>query len=85
MGKPEWLDEENIKKRIKCINGDVYIVADIEEDANIYRLAAKGNEKAPLKISKIMPENIIETALIKKNEDISPLYLKPARYEMMGK
>ncbi len=80
--KPEWLDEESIKTRIKNLKGDVYIIADIQEDADIYRLAAKNNEKAPVKISKIMPENIIKTGLIKKDENISPLYLKPARYEM---
>ena len=81
LSKPEWLDEENIKKRVADIKGDVYLIADTEEDADIYRLAAKRSEKAPIKISKIMPESIIETALIKKNEDVSPLYLKPARYE----
>ncbi|MCK5583832.1 MAG: hypothetical protein KAI33_08580, partial [Elusimicrobiales bacterium] len=79
---PEWLDEENIKKRIADIKGDIYVIADTEEDEDIYRLADKKNEKASVKISKIMPENIIKTALIKKDEDISPLYLKPARYEM---
>jgi tRNA threonylcarbamoyladenosine biosynthesis protein TsaB len=82
LSKPEWLDEESIKTRIKNLKGDVYIIADTQEDADIYRLAAKNNEKAPVKISKIMPESIIKTALIKKDEDISPLYLKPARYEM---
>ncbi|MCG2726062.1 MAG: tRNA (adenosine(37)-N6)-threonylcarbamoyltransferase complex dimerization subunit type 1 TsaB [Elusimicrobia bacterium] len=85
LSKPEWLEEGDIRKRIADIKGDVYVIADTEEDEDIYRLADKKNEKAPLKISKIMPENIIKTALIKKDEDISPLYLKPARYELMGK
>lgn len=82
MGEPEWLDEEVVKKRIEGIKGDIYIIGDTEEDGDIYRLAPKRAEKAPLKISKIMPENIIKTGLIKKDEAVSPLYLKPARYEM---
>lgn len=82
LGKAEWLDEESIKSRVESIKGDIYVICDSEEDADIYRLSPENSEKAPIKISKIIPESIIKTALIKKDEDISPLYLKPARYEL---
>lgn len=82
LDRPEWLDEESIRSRIEGIKSDIYVIADTEEDADIYRLAPENSKKAPIKISKIIPESIIKAALIKKDEDISPLYLKPARYEM---
>ncbi len=85
LGEPEWLSEEDIRHRIIKMKGDIFVIADREEHEAIYSLAAKRTEKASLKISKIKPENIIKTALIKKDADIAPLYLKPARYELMGK
>ena len=85
LGNPEWLTEDELKKRLADIKGDVFVIADIEGDNDIYRFASKKSERAQMKISKILPENIIKAGLIKKDEDISPLYLKPARYEMIGK
>ena len=63
----------------------MYIIADAEEKADIYSLVPEALEKAPARVSKILPEFVIKTGLALKNRDLTPLYLKPAKYELENK
>jgi hypothetical protein len=61
------------------------VIADAEEKPEIYSLVPAGAEKAPARLSKILPDFIIKTGLALRNRDLAPLYLKPARYELEGR
>lgn len=79
---PRWLQDGELTSYLQTLGKDIYVIADAEEKPDIYSLAPAGLEKAPARVSKILPEFIIKTGLALKNRDLRPLYLKPAKYEL---
>ena len=45
-------------------------------------LGAPGAARAPAGVSRVLPEFIIKAGLALGKKDLSPLYLKPAKYEI---
>ena len=76
-----WFKDAEIAGYLAALGRDLYIIADAEEKTDIYSLVPAGFEKAPARVSKILPDFVIRTGLARKNRNLSPLYLKPARYE----
>lgn len=81
---PRWFKDTEIAGYLGAQGPGVYVIADAEEKAEIYSLVPEGFGKAPSRISKIMPDFVIKTGLAFRNRDLTPLYLKPAKYELMG-
>jgi tRNA threonylcarbamoyl adenosine modification protein YeaZ len=79
---PRWLQDGELARYLQTLGKDIYVIADAEEKPDIYSLAPRELEKAPVRLSKILPEFIIKTGLALKNRNLSPLYLKPAKYEL---
>jgi len=79
---PLWLQDAELTAYLETLGGDAWVIADAEEKDDIYSLVPAGLEKAPARISKILPDFIIKTGLVLKNRDLAPLYLKPAKYEL---
>ncbi|MFA6433509.1 MAG: hypothetical protein WCW52_02310 [Elusimicrobiales bacterium] len=79
---PQWFKDTEAAGYLAAQGRDVYVIADAQEKADIYSLVPAGFGRAPARISKILPEFIIKTGLALKNSDLSPLYLKPAKYEL---
>lgn len=79
---PRWLQDGELARYLQTLGGDIYVIADAEEKPEIYSLAPRELERAPARLSKILPEFIIKTGLALKNSDLRPLYLKPAKYEL---
>ncbi|OGR41523.1 MAG: tRNA (adenosine(37)-N6)-threonylcarbamoyltransferase complex dimerization subunit type 1 TsaB [Elusimicrobia bacterium GWA2_56_46] len=82
VGPPRWLKDVEMAEYLKAAGRDLYVIADSEEKPEIYALVPSGCGKAPPRISKILPEFVIKTGLALRNRDLSPLYLKPAKYEL---
>jgi tRNA threonylcarbamoyl adenosine modification protein YeaZ len=78
---PRWLKDIEMTGYLDSLGCGLYVIADAEEKEDIYSLLPAGHEKAPMRISKILPDFIIKTGLALKNRNLSPLYLKPAKYE----
>lgn len=76
IGRDEWLVEEEIKKRLKNYKG--IVLTDIEDFPDITNIFPDFN--FDLRHSKIFEENIINSAIYFKKTDISPIYLKPAKF-----
>lgn len=85
LDQPRWLKDTELAAYLRTLGTGVYIIADAEEKQEIYSLVPAGAEKAPARISKILPEFIIKTGLSRRNSDLTPLYLKPAKYELEGR
>ena len=79
-----WLKDTEIAGYLGALGRDLYVVADAEEKEDIYSLVPAGFGKAPASVSKIRPDFVIKTGLALKNRDLAPLYLKPAKYELMN-
>jgi len=79
---PRWFKDAEVAGYLAAQGSDVYIIADAEEKADIYSLVPEALEKAPPRVSKILPEFVIKTGLSLKNRALTPLYLKPAKYEL---
>ena len=79
---PRWFKDTETAGYLAAGGGDLYVIADAEEKADIYSLAPAGCEKAPKRLSKILPDFVIKTGLALKKKDLAPLYLKPAKYEL---
>ncbi|MEI7481319.1 MAG: tRNA (adenosine(37)-N6)-threonylcarbamoyltransferase complex dimerization subunit type 1 TsaB [Elusimicrobiota bacterium] len=82
---PRWFKDTEVAGYLAAQGSDLYIIADAEEKTDIYSLAPEALEKAPARVSKILPEFVIKTGLALKNRDLTPLYLKPAKYELENK
>ena len=82
---PRWFKDTEVAGYLASQGRDLYIIADAEEKADIYSLVPEALEKAPARVSKILPEFVIKTGLALKNRDLTPLYLKPAKYELENK
>jgi len=82
---PRWLKDVELADYIKSFGEETYVIADAEEKPDIYSLVPRGYEKATARLSKILPDFIIKTGLVHKNRSLSPLYLKPAKYELGNK
>jgi len=82
---PRWFKDTEVAGYLAAQGSDLYIIADAEEKADIYSLVPAALEKAPPRVSKILPEFVIKTGLALKNRDLTPLYLKPAKYELENK
>jgi len=82
---PRWLKGEETAEYIKSAGEEIYAIADAEEKPDIYSLVPAGTEKAAARISKILPGFVIRAGLALKNRDLTPLYLKPAKYELDAK
>jgi len=85
LERPRWLKDTELTAYLQSLGPDVYVIADAEEKPEIYSTVPAGLEKAPGRISKILPEFIIRTGLARRNRDLTPLYLKPAKYELLNK
>ena len=79
---PVWLKAGELKDLLAA-SGDFYAVADSEEDPAVYGLVPEAQVRAPAALSKIIPGYIIKTALAYGNKTLRPLYLKPAKYELL--
>lgn len=77
--KPLWLSKNELVKKMKGFKGTV--ITDDEDNPDIYRILSEF-KIADRAISKIIPENIIKASFYFKNKDISPFYLKPAKFEL---
>jgi len=82
VGPPRWFKDVEMAEYLKAGGRDLYVIADSEEKPEIYALVPPGCGMAPPRISKILPEFVIKTGLALRNRDLSPLYLKPAKYEL---
>jgi len=80
--EPQWLKAPEMKKYLSDLGPELFVIGDAEEDPSVYALAPACAVKAPAGISRIMSAYVIKAAMALKNSDASPLYLKPARYEM---
>ena len=78
--KPRWDSKEGILKKLKGFKG--MVITDYEDNLYTYEFL-NGFEKAPIEISKVIEENIIKAALYFKNKEIKPIYLKPAKFELL--
>ena len=81
-GAPQWLKAQEMKDYLSALGPGVFVIGDSEEDPSVYDLAPALSAKAGAKISRVLPDYVIKTALALKNVSAEPLYLKPARYEM---
>jgi tRNA A37 threonylcarbamoyladenosine modification protein TsaB len=80
--EPQWLKAPEMKEYLSAFGPELFVIGDAEEDPSVYNLAPAYCVKAGPGISKIIPVYLIKTALVLKNRNASPLYLKPARYEL---
>ena len=80
-----WFKDSEIAVYLNAQGGELFVVADAEEKADIYSLVPAGFGKAPARVSKILPDFVIKTGLALKNRNLAPLYLKPAKYELENK
>jgi len=78
IGKPLWVFEKELLRFIDKWND--MIISD-EEDGNVYHILPT-KKLADRSISRILPKDIADVALYFKNTDITPLYLKPAKFEL---
>jgi len=82
---PRWFKDVEIAVYLAGQGSELFFIADAEEKEDIYSLVPPGHEKAPARLSKILPDFVIKTGLALKNRDLAPLYLKPAKYELNDK
>ena len=80
--EPQWLKAPEMKAYLSALGPELFMIGDAEEDPSVYALAPAYCVKAGPGISKILPVYLIRTALALKNSNATPLYLKPARYEL---
>ena len=80
--EPQWLKAPEMKAYLSALGPELFVIGDSEEDPAVYSLAPASSVKAGPGISKIIPAYLIKTALALKNRNTTPLYLKPARYEL---
>lgn len=80
-GPARWLKDSETSGFLGA-QGEVFVAADAEEKQDIYSLVPAGLEKAPLRVSKILPAFVIKSGLALRNGNLAPLYLKPAKYEL---
>jgi hypothetical protein len=78
IGKPLWVFEKELLRFIDKWND--MIISD-EEDGNLYHILPI-KKLADRSISRILPKDIADVALYFKNTDITPIYLKPAKFEV---
>lgn len=79
---PVWLKAGELKDLLAA-SGAFYAIGDSEEDPAVYGLAPAAQVRAPAAISKILPGYIIKAALAYGSRTLRPLYLKPAKYELL--
>lgn len=84
-GEPAWLKEEELRALLAGAGSPFYAAADAEEAPGIYGLLPENAAKAPPALSKIIPAYIIRAALAYRNRTLKPLYLKPAKYELVNR
>lgn len=76
---PVWISKDGLLKKMKGFDG--LVITDHEDNPGVYDLFS-GYKKADLSISKVICENIIKAANYFDKKDISPFYLKPAKFEL---
>lgn len=76
---PVWISKENLFKKMKGFDG--LLITDNEDNPGVYDLFSE-YKKADLSLSKVICENIIKAANYFDKKDISPFYLKPAKFEL---
>ena len=82
LGAPRWLKEGEVRDYLGSFGDGAYAAADSEERPDIYSLLPPGAARAPAGVSRVLPEFIIKAGLALGKKDLSPLYLKPAKYEI---
>lgn len=83
-GPPAWLPEEGARSALAARGAGLYMIADEEEKPGIYSLAPSGSFRAPASLSRVLPGYIIKAAKAGNNSSLTPLYLKPAKYELQN-
>jgi tRNA A37 threonylcarbamoyladenosine modification protein TsaB len=76
---PEWIFIDKLKKKLGNFKG--VLISDFEDYPETYSIF-NNLDKAPSEISKIIPYNIIKASKFFSHTDISPFYLKPAKFEL---
>ncbi|GAB4029711.1 MAG: hypothetical protein Fur0012_04470 [Elusimicrobiota bacterium] len=74
-----WLKDKELSVKLKGFEG--LIVGEKEDYEEIYSVVPPGVKTAEERISRIMPEKIVETGIYFARKDFKPLYIKPAKYE----
>lgn len=83
-GQPAWLPEAEARAALARLGRGTYVIADEEEKPGIYSLIPEGAFRAPASISRVLPRYIIKSASAAGSSSLTPLYLKPAKYELQN-
>ncbi len=77
----EWTGMERVFEKVRK---DDYFLSDTEETDEIYQNPLLKAQRAPQSICRVKPVDIIDACLKWKRKEITPLYLKPAKYEIQA-
>ncbi|MEI7528554.1 MAG: hypothetical protein WCK76_06385 [Elusimicrobiota bacterium] len=81
---PVWLAAPEMRELLAGQPGPFYAVADEEEGPGIYALLPPQAARARAGISRVLPPYIIKAAMAYGSRSLKPLYLKPAKYELLN-
>lgn len=85
-GRAMWLTAEKMLDYLKSLGPDLYCVGEAGEGRRLAEIIPPGLKTAPPVACRIMPCKIISAGLVRKKPSKPvPIYLKPARYELMKK
>ena len=81
---PVWLNTAEMRELLAAQAGPYYAVADEEEAPGIYSLLPPQAARARPGVSKVLGAYIIKAAMAYGCRSLKPLYLKPAKYELLN-
>jgi len=81
---PVWLNAPELRELLAAQAGPFHVVADEEEAPGIYSLLPPQAARARPQVSKVLAPYIIKAAMAYGSGSLKPLYLKPAKYELLN-
>ena len=84
-GEPVWLKAPDAAALLAARKEPYLAIGDFEENPGVYDLPPSGVPRSATSISRVLPAYIIKAALAYGRTTLTPLYLKPAKYELLGK
>ena len=84
-GEPVWLKAAEAAALLAAQRAPYLAIGDSEEHPGVYGLPPASAPRCAKNISRVMPAYIIKAALACGRTSLTPLYLKPAKYELLNK
>jgi tRNA threonylcarbamoyladenosine biosynthesis protein TsaB len=84
-GEPVWLKGPELAAKLAGEKRPYLVIGDAEEHAGVYALPPATAPRCRPGLSKVLPAYIIKAARAVGCASLTPLYLKPAKYELLNK